>query len=231
MTAEIVILAMIAAFLGLRLYSVLGKRADNGEESVQSRFDAQTGPAAAPQPRLPDRAAPEAGQPANAAVANVPRISELPAVVPLVERGLRDIIAADRRFDPQAFVDGARAAYRMILEAFWRGDSSELQQLCDGDVAQSFIAAIEARQAAGEIVENRLVRIEEISIVAASFAAPIARITLRFVADIAAVTRDAAGTVIAGSLNDAVEVRDVWTFSRNVTSADPDWLLDETDEG
>ena len=67
-------------------------------------------------------------------------------------------------------------------------------------------------------------------IVAASFNAPVARITVRFAADIAAVTRNAEGEVIAGSLNDAVEARDLWTFSRNVTSGSPDWLLDETDE-
>lgn len=57
-----------------------------------------------------------------------------------------------------------------------------------------------------------------------------ARISIRFAADIAAVTRNAAGQVVAGSLDDAVEARDLWTFSRNVTSASPDWLLDETDE-
>jgi predicted lipid-binding transport protein (Tim44 family) len=58
-----------------------------------------------------------------------------------------------------------------------------------------------------------------------------ARITVRFTADIAAVTRDSAGNVIAGSLDDAIQSTDIWTFSRNVNSPDPDWLLDETDEG
>lgn len=223
MTVEIVILAMIAAFLGLRLYSVLGRRADHGEEPVQSRLDAKAGVGSAPVVRLPERA------PVAQTVTGVAK--DMQPIVPAVEAGLREIVAADRRFDPQAFVEGARAAYRMILEAFWRGDRDELRQLCDTGVADSFISALDARLAAGEVVENRLVRIEEISLVAASFTAPIARITLRFVADIAAVTRDATGTVIAGSLDDAVVVRDVWTFSRNVTSADPDWLLDETDEG
>ena len=225
MTVEIVILAMIAAFLGLRLYSVLGRRADPGDEPVQSRFEAKTGTAGAPVVQLPERG--PVAQPA----ANAPRPRGLQPVVPQVEKGLRDIIAADRRFDPQVFVDGARAAYRMILEAFWRGDRDELTHLCAPDVAHSFIAAIDARQAAGEVLENRLVRIEEVSIASASYAAPIASIALRFVADIAAVTRNADGAVIAGSLTDAVVVRDVWTFSRNVTSADPDWILDETDEG
>lgn len=230
MTVEIVILAMIAAFLGLRLYSVLGRRAEHEEEPIQGRFDASkpgapgqgaARPGERPNERAPDR--PAAQQP--------PRPRDLPQVVPAVERGLRDIAAADRRFDAFAFLEGARGAYRMILEAFWRGDKDELAQLCDRDVHEAFAAAIDARLAAGETLENRLVRIDEATILAASYAAPIARITIGFVADIAAVTRDAQGNVIAGSLDDAVEARDAWTFSRNVSSADPDWLLDETDEG
>lgn len=222
-TVEIVILAMIAAFLGLRLYSVLGRRAEHEEEPIQGRFDtpASGGPAA-PAPRSVDRSADRTQQP--------PRLQTLPGVSPAVERGLRDIAAADRRFDALAFLEGARGAYRMILEAFWRGDKEELSQLCDRDVYDAFAGAIDARIAAGETVENRLVRIDEAVLVNASYEAPQARITVRFAADVAAVTRDAEGTVIAGSLDDAIEAHDVWTFSRNITSADPDWLLDETDE-
>lgn len=228
MTVEIVILAMIAVFLGLRLYAVLGRRADHGDEPVQSRFESPpvTKGAASKQPapvqvRLPER---------NAASAVVRPVSA-PTMLPAVERGLRDIAGGDRRFDVQVFVDGARSAYRMILEAFWRGDKDELAQLCDAHVAQGFIAEIDARHAAGETLDHRLVRIEDVTIVSASYDAPVARITLRLTADIAAVTRDGQGMMIAGSLDDAVVVQDVWTFSRNVGSPNPDWLLDETDEG
>lgn len=222
MTVEIVILAMIAAFLGLRLYSVLGRRAEHEEEPIQGRIDqppamnrtnipraleeAETFP-----PRMPDR--------------------QYPAATPMVDRGLRDISAADRRFDPFAFMEGARGAYRMVLEAFWQGDKDELRQLCDPAVYASFAEAIDARLAAGETLDNSLVRIEESAITDASFDAPTARVTVRFRSDIAAVTRDADGNVIAGSLDDAIEQVDVWTFARDVQSADPDWLLEETDEG
>lgn len=225
MTVEIVILAMIAAFLGLRLYSVLGRRAEHEEEPIQGRFDAPkpgVGAPSQPAPRAIDRPA-DRGQPQQPA-------RELPLVVPAVERGLRDITGVDRRFDAFAFLEGSRGAYRMVLEAFWRGDKDELGQLCDRDVYDAFAGAIDARVAAGETLNNRLVRIDEAVITAASFTAPIARITVSFLADIAAVTRDAAGNVIAGSLDDAIEARDVWTFSRNVNSPDPDWLIDETDE-
>lgn len=218
MTIEIVILAMIAAFLGLRLYSVLGRRAEHEEEPIQGRFD--TKPDAAPQP-------PALRQPANPLL----RPNDPAPPMPAFERGIREIAAADRRFDAYSFLEGARSAYGMILDAFWRGDKEELSHLCDSDVYESFASAIDARVAAGETLDNRLVRIEEATITSATYSAPTARITVRFAADIAAVTRDAQGNVIAGSLDDAIQSDDIWTFSRDITSADPDWLLDETDEG
>jgi predicted lipid-binding transport protein (Tim44 family) len=223
---EIVILAMIAAFLGLRLYSVLGRRAEHEEEPIPGRFDSHAGAPGVARPSAPTRE-PVERQPLNPAL----RQRDLPAATSSAERGLREIAAADRRFDAFAFVDGARSAYRMILEAFWRGDKEELRQLCDDDVYAGFVAAIDARTAAGETLDNRLVRIEEASIAEAAINGSTARVAVRFRADIAAVTRNAEGQVIAGSLNDAVEAIDLWTFSRDVTSADPDWLLDETDEG
>jgi len=221
-TVEIVILAMIAAFLGLRLYSVLGRRAEHEEEPIQGRFDTP-----APGSRVP------ASRPNEEVETFPPRMAErqFPAATPVVDRGLRDIAAQDRRFDAFAFMDGARAAYRMVLEAFWRGDKDELRQLCDAAVYESFAAAIDARNEAGETLDNRLVRIEDATLVAARFDAPMARVTVRFRSDIAAVTRDAQGNVIAGSLDDAIEAVDSWTFARNVNSSDPDWLLEVTDEG
>lgn len=221
-TIQIVILAMIAAFLGLRLYSVLGRRAEHEEEPIRGRFDEKTG--------LPGAVPPAAPRVSNVQP-NTETRAELGGILPEVERGLREIGMADRRFDPVAFLDGARGAYRMVLEAFWRGDKEELGQLCDRDVFEGFTSAIDVREKAGEVLDSRLVRIDDVSLVTASYAAPIARISVRFVADIATVTRDAAGNVVAGSLDDAVESRDVWTFVRNVNSPDPDWLLDETDEG
>ncbi|PEQ13021.1 preprotein translocase subunit Tim44 [Novosphingobium sp. PC22D] len=226
MTVEIVILAMIAAFLGLRLYSVLGRRAEHEEEPIQGRFDGPSGgrPAGQRGPRTADESP-------SSASALQPRQREMPRTTPLVERGLQDIASADRRFDAFAFLEGSRTAYRLILEAFWRGDREELRQLCDEDVYNGFAAAIDAREASGETLDNRLIRVEEATITGAEFEAPMARVTVRFRSDIAAVTRDADGNVIAGSLDDAIEAIDVWTFSRDVRSPDPDWLLEETDEG
>jgi len=226
-TVEIVILAMIAAFLGLRLYSVLGRRAEHEEEPIAGRMDPRRG-TGVNAPRVATPAKPDENGKAGATPV---RQRELPASSPAVERGLRDISTADRRFDAFAFIDGARGAYRMILEAYWSGDKAELRNLCDDDVYEGFAEAIDARDAAGETLANRLIRIEDSAITAASLDGNTARVTIRFRSDIAALTRNAEGAVIAGSLDDAIEAVDVWTFSRNVNSSDPDWLLDETDEG
>ncbi len=218
MIVEIVILAMIAAFLGLRLYSVLGRRAEHEEESVPTRFERGAAPSA---PRV-------TGAPTAEPVREA---RELSGFAPAVEQGLREINAADRRFDLLAFLEGAKAAYGMILEAFWRGDKEELRELCDDDVYASFVAAIDARESAGEVLNNSLIRIEDTTVHSAGMEGRMARISVCFVADIAAVTRDKDGHVIAGSLDDAIESRDVWTFSRDIGSDRPDWLLDETDQG
>ena len=225
MTLSIIILAMIAAFLGLRLYSVLGDRAEHEEEPMAPRPRTDQRDEAATQLR-PATTVRSASQP-QTAIAD----REFAAFPPGVERGLRAIAAADRRFDPIAFLEGAKGAYTMVLEAFWRGDKEELRELCDDDVYASFAGAIDAREKAGEKLDNKLIRIEETRIHSASMDVRTARIAILFVADIASVTRDKDGNVIAGSLDDAIESRDIWTFSRNVSSSDPNWVLDETDEG
>ncbi len=217
MITEIVILAMIAAFLGLRLYSVLGRRSEHEEEVVPHRFERADTPAQAE---------------------NAPRPARQPVVLrggdnaaPASEAGVRAIAAADPRFDVLGFLDGAKGAYAMVLEAFWEGDKETLRELCDDDVYESFAGAIDARTEAGETLENRLIRIEDATIKSADMDGRMARIAVLFVSDIAAITRDRDGTAIAGSLDDAVESRDIWTFKRNVDAADPNWVLDETDQG
>tara|TARA_R100000908_G_scaffold64813_2_gene50113 strand:+ start:573 stop:1286 length:714 start_codon:yes stop_codon:yes gene_type:complete len=214
---EIVILAMIAAFLGLRLYSVLGRRSEHEEEVVPHRFERADTPAQAE---------------------NAPRPARQPVVLrggdnaaPASEAGVRAIAAASPGFDLLGFLEGAKGAYAMILEAFWKGDKDTLRELTDGDVYESFAQAIDAREEAGETLDNRLIRIEDATVRSADLDGRIARIAVLFVADIAAVTRSAEGNVLAGSLDDAIESRDVWTFRRNVDAADPNWVLDETDEG
>jgi predicted lipid-binding transport protein (Tim44 family) len=212
---EIVLLAMVALFVGLRLYTVLGRR--TGHEQQPILRPAETG---TPQ---------EAAAPTGDASAERPETGGFVYEEPATP-GIRAIVGADPAFDVGRFLEGAQAAYRMILEAFWRGDREELGHLVGGDVLGSFEEAIAAREEAGEQLDNRLVQIERAVIQDARLAGRTAEIDVRFDADIAAVTRDREGKVIAGTLSDAIPTHDVWTFRRSLASRDPNWLLVETDE-
>jgi len=144
--------------------------------------------------------------------------------------GIGAIIAADPNFDVARFIEGAQAAYRMTLEAFWKGDREELAYLANDEVRGAFEQAIDEREAAGETLENRLVAIERATIEQASLRGKVAEIEVRFDAFIAAVTRNKAGDVVAGSMSDAVPTKDLWTFQRDLKNRDPNWRLVETDE-
>jgi predicted lipid-binding transport protein (Tim44 family) len=216
-TFEIILLAMVAAFLGLRLYSVLGKRTGHEQEPVARPAMDDRKPAIVRAP---------VGQPETAGSA---AIFDSPLYDSAAQSGLRSIANADRQFDAQLFLEGAKSAYGMILESYWKGEKDKLRFLCDDDVYESFAEEIDSRTARGETLENRLVRIDEARIVDASFDHPMARISVRFDADIAALIKDADGQVIGGSMTDAIETHDVWTFFRDVKSGDRNWKLDETD--
>ncbi|MBF6601771.1 MAG: Tim44 domain-containing protein [Sphingorhabdus sp.] len=228
MTIEIVLLAMVAAFLGLRLYSVLGKR--TGHEQEHMPRNAENSLDKRPRDRVGRDDSRDRIVPDIAPVSSVPVPQPAMIYDAAAESGMRAIINADRNFDVGRFVEGAKAAYGMILEAFWTGDREQLKELCDDDVYDSFVAAIDAREQNGEMLENRLVRIEEARIVDADYDRRIACITMRFDADIASVVKDKDGQLIGGSLTDAVDTHDIWTFVRDLSSSDPNWILDETDE-
>ncbi|WP_422059756.1 Tim44/TimA family putative adaptor protein [Sphingopyxis sp.] len=221
MTAfSIVLLAMIAAFLGMRLYSVLGKRTGHEQEPVLPRRDDR--PASPAPVRLDETetiSAPQSTVPSGAGL----------VYEPAAEIGLRQLLATDRQFDAGRFMEGAEAAYRMILEAFWSGDRDTLRDLCDDDSYEGFVEAMDARAARGETLENRLIGIDSAKITAVELSRSEARITVRYRADISAITRDADGKLIAGSMSDASQTDDHWTFRRQVGSSDPNWLLDEAE--
>jgi predicted lipid-binding transport protein (Tim44 family) len=118
----------------------------------------------------------------------------------------------------------------MILEAFGKGDLDAIRPHVDAHVFETFAAAVEQRKKDGLTLDNRLVAIEQAVISEANVERSVAVLTVRFEADIAAVTRNAEGQVVAGSMSDAVQTRDLWAFRRDLSSRDPNWLLIETDE-
>jgi predicted lipid-binding transport protein (Tim44 family) len=212
----IVILALVALFIGLRLYSVLGERTGHEQQPILKPAD----PDARVEPRVTH---PPISQPTPVEGADL-------AYVPMAGPGVRAILAADPSFDVARFLEGAKAAYRMILEGFWKGDLDVIRPHVDAHVFETFEAAVEQRKKDGLTLDNRLVAVEQAVISEANVERSVATLTVRFEADIAAVTRKSEGQVVAGSMSDAVQTRDLWAFRRDLASRDPNWLLIETDD-
>jgi predicted lipid-binding transport protein (Tim44 family) len=213
----IVILALVALFIGLRLYSVLGER--TGHEQQQPIL----------KPADPDARVEQRPAQASVAPAAAQESGDL-AFLPTAGPGVRALLAADPGFDVARFLEGGKAAYRMILEAFWSGNLDAMRPHVDDHVFETFRLAVEQRENDGFKLDNRLIAIEQAVIAEANVDRSVAVLTVRFEADIAAVTRNGDGEVVAGSLSDAVQTRDLWTFRRDVASRDPNWVLIETDE-
>jgi predicted lipid-binding transport protein (Tim44 family) len=200
---EIVLLAMLAAFIGLRLVSVLGKR--TGHEPVATdKF--RPGPAEVS--TAPPRALDDAPPRAPVRLPEGTNTDLAPA--------LSAIADADANFDPRRFIEAATSAYRMILEAFWSGSTNAMDGLVSDEVQDNFEAAIEARE--GARLSNKIISIDAATITAAAMVGQMAEITVRFVSRIA-----------AAGVESPAETADIWTFSRHITSPDPAWLLIATD--
>ncbi len=210
---DIVFFAAVAGVVLYRLYTVLGRRTGL-EKRRPTRFDAPAAGKDAPTPLEP---APAEPAPAPA-----------PPVDAAVESGLAEIRLADPAFDLARFLEGARRAFEMILEAFAKGDRETLAFLCAPEVYERFAEVIEERARRGWRAEVQVVAIRRAEVVEAGMHGHEARITVHFVSEQIACTRDAEGRVVEGHPTRVEEVEDLWTFARDVRSDDPNWKLVET---
>jgi len=205
---EIFVLAVIAGFLILRLRSVLGRR--TGTERRRESF---SGPDAAAENVVPIPARPPVKTP-PAAVADA-------AGVP----GLAALKTTDSSFDEKHFLEGARGAFEIIVNAFAKGDAAALQPLLSDAVFASFAQAIRERETRQERHETNLLTIKSVELAEAALQGEAALVTVKFVSDQINVTRAADGHVVDGSPDQVEEKTDLWTFSRSVRSRDPNWTL------
>lgn len=205
---DLLLFGMIAAFLVLRLRSILGRR--DGLEPAPGPARAANRPAgpvidAVAEPAVvPGRKLPDANSAAGQALVQMQRL--------------------DPKFDPQRFLNGAEAAFRLIVTEFAAGNRDALRPLLSPDTYGVFDAAITQRQAAGEVLTSEIRGVQEAEIIAANLQGSVADMTVRFVSDQISKTLDRDGRYVAGT--DAVtELRDEWSFSRDLATGDPVWRL------
>ena len=214
---DIILMAMVAAFLILRLRSVLGRR--TGHERPPAEAMHRTEQANDDNViSLPDNS-----EPANRREPD-PVIAKSPA-----SAGLTKIQIADPGFDGGAFLAGAKAAYETTIGAFAAGDLDRLRALLSDDVSANFSQAIESREARGETLEQTLVGIKSADITEAALDERTrATVTIKFVSEVLRATRGEDGSVVDGDEHAVRVVTDVWIFSRDLRSRDPNWTLVET---
>lgn len=147
-----------------------------------------------------------------------------------VAEGLKEIAAADSGFMPKNFLEGAKAAYEMIVTAYAAGDRKTLKNLLEKDVYESFEQAIAERESQGHTVDFTFVGLPNIEFTEAELDKRVAQITIRFDAEVVSATRDKSGDLVEGNGDQVMMITDEWTFARNTRSRDPNWKLVATNQ-
>lgn len=217
---DILFLAMLAGFVLFRLWAVLGRKTghERRPDAISPRSAGENG---VPLPsRTPAPVPAATGRPAVASRT----IAAVPAGTPLAN-ALNAIREADRGFDPDSFMTGARAAHEMIANAFATGDRDALKPLLDEDIYAAFDGAIRARETQGLKSEFTYVRLRNAEIVDAALRGRTAEVTVRFVVELMAGEVDANGAIVSGDPAVMRQVTDIWTFARDTRAGDPNWRV------
>ena len=220
---DIILLGLLAGFIAFRLYSVLGRRTGHErtrEEQLRMPDGAEPNPKPAPSKdnvvTLPER-------PAQAGVGSA-------GTTPLA-RALMEIKLADRTFDNERFVSGARSAYEMIVTAFARGERDVLRPLLSEDVFETFERAIKGREARNVRVDFTFLKLKSSRISGAEMKGRTAEVTMTFESEVMMAGYDPSGALVEGDAKTPHSVTDIWTFARDTNSRDPNWQLIATASG
>jgi predicted lipid-binding transport protein (Tim44 family) len=225
---DILLFAAVAAFLILRLRSILGRRTGAEDAERWNRRPPERTTERAEQ--TPDNVTPFPGatRPLDSSSKEV--AAKIVMGSPALQLGLDEIVRSDPDFAPDAFVQGARGAFEMILLAYAQGDTDTLKPLLAPDVFAGFAGAIRERQTAKQTLETTLVGIRSADITVLRMAGRMAEVTVKFVTEQVNVLRDADGKPVDGEAAAVQKLTDLWTFARDTRSQSPDWMLVRTEE-
>ncbi len=219
--ADIVILALIAGFILLRLRSVLGQNIGHENPDFFKKMQPQDeGQEKEPIITLSEKTAKPKEPPQDSYLQTLKDES--------VKAVLTEIAAKDADFSASGFLSGAKMAFEMVFEGFAKGDRAPLKMLLAPDLYSQFDAEIEARTASDSRTETTLVSVTAKDIIRASLMGNIARLTVSYISEQVSVVRGADGKIIQGNPSDVDQVMDEWTFERDISSRNPNWVIIDT---
>ena len=185
---DIILLAMIAGFIFLRLRGILGKKT-GFEEDINSSFPHEAPPV----------------KQATDSNANI--------------------------FDENAkkeFVKGAKIAYETIITNFAKGKLIDIKSLLDKSVYQQFEEAIKERENKKLSSETTFIGINSAEIKEHQQNKNMIEVTVEFVSEIISCVKDKDNKVVSGDPEKIKKVLDIWKFSKDSRSSNPNWFLIDT---
>jgi len=242
------ILLIIVVLVGLRLRSVLGTRNDDEQpgsraDAYRLNRDAYENPPEESKPRTlsaepkaekvsddtADQMAYQMADPTHEEP--IEPATQEAALEPQMGRGLAFLREIDPTFDEAGFLEGAARAYEMILTAFAAGDLSEVAGFLGDDVRGGFEDAIGAREAAGQKLETRILRLDRPALDDAVVEGARVRLDVRFRAEIISASYAADSALDEDNLPAPTTTIDVWSFEGAHSSDSPNWKLVATRTG
>ena len=218
---DIILFAMIAAFLVLRLRSVLGKKTGHQRPPTLERSTKEEeGP-------VSDKKLVEFPKSRKDDTDNTGSKAEAEADDRLTP-ALTEVKIADPNFNPSEFSEGAKGAFELVVEAYAKGDEETLRKLLNDEVFNDFSAAIKERHDAGEKLDFTLIGITVAKIIDARVEGKMAFITMQFDSEQVNIMRDKNENILSGDPNQIEKISDIWIFARNTQAGDPNWTLVET---
>ena len=210
---DIVLFAMIAAFLILRLRSVLGKHRNSGEGKSNLGLHTLTqSHKTEKQPAEGDSKEESKIEPQNSEKDNDGvDLAEIQGAIPGFEKG--------------EFLAGVRAAFEIIVNSFSSGDKEKLAGLLSDEVFNNFSSAITDRERQGHVSESSLIRIIDTVLLEANISDGSVLLTVKILSEQINATKGEEGEVVDGNPDLVLEVADIWTFSKEIESPDPNWRL------
>ena len=185
---DIILLAMIAGFIFLRLRGILGKR---------SGFDGKA-------PTQFDKILKEA----------------------VVNKKTKN----KEVFDDDAqkeFLNGAKIAYETIITDFSDNDNklTTSKPLLNNEIYNQFNEALKERNSRGHYAEITFIGINSAIIKEHKKIDKILNVTVDFIAEVITCIKDKEKKIVSGDPEKIKKIYDTWVFSRDTTSANPNWQL------
>ena len=199
---DIIILGLLALFLGFRLKNLLGDRSGYGEDiNNLENYDTKS-------------------KDSNVINLNNKKING---------DGLETLTKADPSFSEKDFLEGAKSAFKIIIEAFVDSDIEKLKPLLDYELLKSFTKSISEREARQDKQYVDILSINNINIINISIKESIASITIQIESDQIKYTVDKNEKIIDGNNEESEVIKDKWVLERDLSSNNPNWKLVETD--